>query len=154
MKGKPESAVFFPNLLYMMFTVDVNACTSCQHFPEVTNRPRLNLLKRRRGVLEPEGGSSSAAEMLVRGLSFPWLPAPLSSRISESLAAYWNIRDWDRDEHDTCTCIIPRTNHIGFSFQRSHACYHISARPATKQPTTLITIMIIILNCIVHKNAP
>lgn len=45
--------------------------------------PMLNLLNRLRGVVLEDGDSSSAAEMLVRGL----FPGP-SSKVSESLAAY------------------------------------------------------------------
>ena len=66
--------------------------------PDNTYTPILNLLKRRRGVVLDEGESSSAAEMLVLGL----LPDP-SSRISESLAAYWNISDWRRYHRENFT---------------------------------------------------
>ena len=47
----------------------------------------LNLLNFRLGVLDPEGGSSSVADMLTRGLTLSFPPPPVSaSRISESLA--------------------------------------------------------------------
>ena len=50
--------------------------------------PRLNFENLRFGVLGPEGGSSSVADILTLGLNRP-LPYPLgfSSKVSESLTA-------------------------------------------------------------------